>query len=92
MKFLLIIKVGLLYFSGLTGGLAAPLVAAGAASIIGGAGAAALGSTAGVAIIGSLFGVAGAGLGGNNWLIHFQLVICVCVCIGGGEFMNFFKF
>ncbi|XP_022344967.2 transmembrane and coiled-coil domain-containing protein 4-like isoform X2 [Crassostrea virginica] len=49
---------------GLTGGLAAPLVAAGAASIIGGAGAAALGSTAGVAIIGSLFGVAGAGLGG----------------------------
>lgn len=67
-------------------------MAAGAASIIGGAGAAALGSTAGVAIIGSLFGVAGAGLGGNNWLIHFQLVICVCVCIGGGEFMNYFKF
>ncbi|KAK3105277.1 hypothetical protein FSP39_021535 [Pinctada imbricata] len=49
---------------GLTGGLAAPLVAAGAASIIGGAGAAALGTTAGVAIIGSLFGVAGAGLTG----------------------------
>lgn len=52
-------------------------MAAGAASIIGGAGAAALGSTAGVAIFGSLFGVAGAGLGGNNWLIHFQLVMCV---------------
>lgn len=49
---------------GLTGGLAAPLVAAGAGVIIGGAGAAALGTTAGVAIIGSLFGVAGAGLTG----------------------------
>ncbi|XP_059178299.1 transmembrane and coiled-coil domain-containing protein 4-like [Physella acuta] len=49
---------------GLTGGLAAPLVAAGAGAIIGGAGAAVLGSTAGVAIIGSLFGVAGAGLTG----------------------------
>ncbi|XP_070207687.1 transmembrane and coiled-coil domain-containing protein 4-like [Littorina saxatilis] len=49
---------------GLTGGLAAPLVAAGAGAIIGGAGAAALGSVAGVAIIGSLFGVAGAGLTG----------------------------
>lgn len=50
--------------TGLTGGLAAPLVAAGAGAIIGGAGAAALGSVAGVAIIGSLFGVAGAGLTG----------------------------
>ncbi|KAL5015477.1 hypothetical protein ScPMuIL_009747 [Solemya velum] len=49
---------------GLTGGLAAPLVAAGAGVFIGGAGAAALGSTAGVAVIGSLFGVAGAGLTG----------------------------
>ncbi|XP_060588948.1 transmembrane and coiled-coil domain-containing protein 4-like [Ruditapes philippinarum] len=49
---------------GLTGGLAAPLVAAGAGAVIGGAGAAALGSAAGVAIIGSLFGVAGAGLTG----------------------------
>lgn len=55
--------------TGLTGGLAAPLVAAGAASIIGGAGAAALGSTAGVAIIGSLFGVAGAGLSGKYLLM-----------------------
>ncbi|CAH1775889.1 unnamed protein product, partial [Owenia fusiformis] len=51
---------------GLTGGLAAPLVAAGAGVIIGGAGAAALGSTVGVAIIGSLFGVAGAGLAGSK--------------------------
>ncbi|XP_041377714.1 transmembrane and coiled-coil domain-containing protein 4-like isoform X1 [Gigantopelta aegis] len=49
---------------GLTGGLAAPLVAVGAGAIIGGAGAAVLGSTAGVAIIGSLFGAAGAGLAG----------------------------
>ncbi|XP_064610419.1 LOW QUALITY PROTEIN: transmembrane and coiled-coil domain-containing protein 4-like [Liolophura sinensis] len=49
---------------GLTGGLAAPLVAAGAGAIIGGAGAAALGSVAGVAVIGSLFGVAGAGISG----------------------------
>uniref|UniRef100_A0A8D2P2U3 Transmembrane and coiled-coil domains 4 n=1 Tax=Zosterops lateralis melanops TaxID=1220523 RepID=A0A8D2P2U3_ZOSLA len=50
--------------SGLTGGLAAPLVAAGAATIIGSAGAAALGSTAGIAIMASLFGAAGAGLTG----------------------------
>ncbi|NXH73023.1 TMCO4 protein, partial [Hydrobates tethys] len=49
---------------GLTGGLAAPLVAAGAATIIGSAGAAALGSTAGIAVIASLFGAAGAGLTG----------------------------
>lgn len=51
--------------AGLTGGLAAPLVAAGASAIIGGVGAAAVGSTVGVAIIGSLFGVAGAGLTGE---------------------------
>eukprot|EP00079_Xenopus_tropicalis_P028228 XP_012823056.1 PREDICTED: transmembrane and coiled-coil domain-containing protein 4 isoform X1 [Xenopus tropicalis] len=49
---------------GLTGGLAAPLVAAGAATIIGSAGAAALASTAGIAIMASLFGAAGAGLTG----------------------------
>ncbi|XP_069096266.1 transmembrane and coiled-coil domain-containing protein 4 isoform X2 [Pleurodeles waltl] len=49
---------------GLTGGLAAPFVAAGAATIIGTAGAAALGSTAGIAIMASLFGAAGAGLTG----------------------------
>ncbi|XP_010220059.1 PREDICTED: transmembrane and coiled-coil domain-containing protein 4, partial [Tinamus guttatus] len=54
----------LLHFSGLTGGLAAPLVAAGAATIIGSAGAAALGSTAGIAVMASLFGAAGAGLTG----------------------------
>lgn len=39
---------------GLTGGLAAPFVAAGAGAIIGGAGAAVLGSSAGIAVIGSL--------------------------------------
>uniref|UniRef100_A0A2K6H0N4 Transmembrane and coiled-coil domains 4 n=1 Tax=Propithecus coquereli TaxID=379532 RepID=A0A2K6H0N4_PROCO len=49
---------------GVTGGLAAPLVAAGAATIIGSAGAAALGSTAGVAVMTLLFGAAGAGLTG----------------------------
>jgi hypothetical protein len=57
---------------GLTGGLAAPFVPAGAGTIIGGVGAAtlgtaagaALGSAVGVATIGSLFGVAGAGLTG----------------------------
>ncbi|XP_073937265.1 transmembrane and coiled-coil domain-containing protein 4 isoform X5 [Castor canadensis] len=49
---------------GLTGGLAAPLVAAGAATIIGSAGAAALGSAAGIAVMTSLFGAAGAGLTG----------------------------
>lgn len=60
-------------FKGLTGGLAAPLVAAGAGAIIGGAGAAALGSAAGVAIIGSLFGVAGAGLTGNR-LYYLEMI------------------
>lgn len=49
----------------MTGGLAAPLVAAGAATIIGSAGAAALGSVAGIAVMTSLFGAAGAGLTGE---------------------------
>uniref|UniRef100_A0A8C3K4K0 Transmembrane and coiled-coil domains 4 n=1 Tax=Calidris pygmaea TaxID=425635 RepID=A0A8C3K4K0_9CHAR len=56
--------ISLVASSGLTGGLAAPLVAAGAATIIGSAGAAALGSTAGIAVMASLFGAAGAGLTG----------------------------
>lgn len=65
MKFLFMVFSAFCHIcTGLTGGLAAPLVAAGAGAIIGGAGAAALGSVAGVAIIGSLFGVAGAGLTG----------------------------
>ncbi|CAJ0581526.1 unnamed protein product, partial [Mesorhabditis spiculigera] len=48
---------------GLTGGLAAPLVAVGAGAVIGGA-ATAIGTTAGAAILGTTFGVAGAGLSG----------------------------
>ncbi|XP_048839358.1 transmembrane and coiled-coil domain-containing protein 4 isoform X2 [Brienomyrus brachyistius] len=49
---------------GVTGGLAAPLVAAGVGAVIGAGGAAALGSAAGIAIMASLFGAAGAGLTG----------------------------
>ncbi|XP_020491660.2 transmembrane and coiled-coil domain-containing protein 4 [Labrus bergylta] len=49
---------------GVTGGLAAPFVAAGAGAVIGAGGAAALGSAAGIAIMASLFGAAGAGLTG----------------------------
>ncbi|VDK71398.1 unnamed protein product, partial [Cylicostephanus goldi] len=49
---------------GLTGGLAAPLVAAGAGAIIGTAGAAGIATTAGAAVLGTTFGVAGAGLAG----------------------------
>jgi len=59
-------------YTGLTGGLAAPLIAAGAGVIIGGAGATVLGSAAGVAIIGSLFGVAGAGLTGFPLFFRFN--------------------
>lgn len=58
--------ISLVPSSGLTGGLAAPLVAAGAATVIGSAGAAALGSTAGIAVMASLFGAAGAGLTGKS--------------------------
>ncbi|BFZ23680.1 hypothetical protein BsWGS_26719 [Bradybaena similaris] len=69
---------------GLTGGLAAPLVAAGAGAIIGGTGAAVLGTTTGVAVIGSLFGVAGAGLTGYKMkkrvgaIEEFQFEPLVC--------------
>lgn len=49
---------------GVTGGLAAPFVAAGAGAVIGAGGAAALGSATGIAIMASLFGAAGAGLTG----------------------------
>lgn len=48
---------------GLTGGLAAPLVAAGAGILIG-SGAAGLATTAGAAVLGTTFGMAGAGLTG----------------------------
>ncbi|KAF9973487.1 hypothetical protein BGZ73_003286, partial [Actinomortierella ambigua] len=46
---------------GLTGGLAAPLVAAGAGVLLG-SGAALLGTTAGIAVMTSLFGISGGGL------------------------------
>lgn len=49
----------------MTGGLAAPLVAAGAGAVLGAGGAAALGSATGIAIMASLFGAAGAGLTGK---------------------------
>uniref|UniRef100_A0A671QXL7 Transmembrane and coiled-coil domain-containing protein 4-like n=1 Tax=Sinocyclocheilus anshuiensis TaxID=1608454 RepID=A0A671QXL7_9TELE len=49
---------------GVTGGLAAPLVAAGAGAVLGAGGAAVLGSATGIAIMASLFGAAGAGLTG----------------------------
>ena len=49
---------------GVTGGLAAPLVAAGAGAILGTAAGASLGTTAGIYVIGSLFAGYGAGLAG----------------------------
>lgn len=48
---------------GLTGGLAAPLVAVGAGVLLG-SGAAVLGTTTGIAVMASLFGLAGGGLAG----------------------------
>ncbi|EDO29281.1 predicted protein, partial [Nematostella vectensis] len=48
----------------LTGGLAAPLIAAGAGTLLGGGAAAVLAGVQGLAIITSLFGAAGAGLTG----------------------------
>ena len=65
------------FLAGVTGGLAAPLIAAGAATIIGSAGAAALGSAAGIAVMTSLFGAAGAGLTGKvpkEWWPRFSPV------------------
>lgn len=50
-------------FLGLTGGLAAPLIA-GAATTLGIGAAAGIGTIAGSAVVGSVFGVAGAGLTG----------------------------
>ena len=59
-----VVVVILVFSLGVTGGLAAPLVAAGAGAVIGASSAAVLGTTAGVAVIASLFGAAGAGLTG----------------------------
>lgn len=61
----------------MTGGLAAPLVAAGAGAVLGAGGAAALGSATGIAIMASLFGAAGAGLTGKT-----------CHYINAGEHSN----
>eukprot|EP01135_Chromosphaera_perkinsii_P003158 Nk52_evm47s236 gene=Nk52_evmTU47s236 len=49
---------------GLTGGLAAPFVAAGAGAVVGAGAGAALASAGGIALMTTLFGVAGAGIGG----------------------------
>lgn len=49
---------------GITGGLAAPLVAVGAGAVVGAGAAAGISTAAGATILGSLFGVAGAGLTG----------------------------
>lgn len=60
----------LLYFNfrilGVTGGLAAPLVAVGAGAVIGTGAVAGIATTAGATVLGSLFGVAGAGLTGKS--------------------------
>ena len=84
-----------MFFSlGLTGGLAAPLVAAGAGVIIGSAAAAGIATTAGAAILGSAFGVAGAGLAGFfspvNWLSFFTFFRFVLFFYGLYVEINFF--
>ena len=56
--------LGIVSFSGITGGLAAPLIAAGAGVLVGTGAAAGIATTAGAAVLGSAFGVAGAGLAG----------------------------
>ena len=50
---------------GVTGGLAAPLIAAGAGAVLGASSAAVLSTAGGLALIASLFGAAGAGLTGQ---------------------------
>ena len=52
--------------AGVTGGLAAPFVAAGAGLLIGGGSAAILGSAVGVALITTIFTGAGAGFAGKG--------------------------
>lgn len=64
----------LCFVLGVTGGLAAPLVAAGAGAVLGAGGAAVLGSATGIAIMASLFGAAGAGLTGELKLFFISLL------------------
>jgi len=60
---------------GLTGGLAAPLIGTGLASVLGSSAIlGAIGTLGGSAIVGSLFGVAGASLTGNN-VYNYYLVL-----------------
>lgn len=61
----------------MTGGLAAPLVAAGAGAVLGAGGAAALGSATGIAIMASLFGAAGAGLTGKKKTKNNLFNLCI---------------
>lgn len=63
-------------FPGITGGLAAPFLAAGAGTLFGGGIGVALASVKGVAIISSIFGAAGAGLTGNH-----RNMYCIIVTI-----------
>lgn len=60
---------------GLTGGLAAPLIGAGLASVVGSSAIiTAIGTAGGTAIVGSLFGVAGASLTGINYeLVNYVI-------------------
>lgn len=51
---------------GLTGGLAAPLIGSGIASVLGSSVIGGISLAGGYAIVGSLFGVAGASLTGND--------------------------
>lgn len=57
---------------GVTGGLAAPLIAAGAGAVLGASSAAVLSTAGGLALIASLFGAAGAGLTGQIYS-YYQL-------------------
>lgn len=70
---------------GVTGGLAAPLVAAGAGAVLGAGGAAALGSATGIAIMASLFGAAGAGLTGELIIIICRVPNCLIIIHARGS-------